>query len=246
MSRLARALLLTLVSAAAVAASQVEIPSTSDRAVLDRARVLKKPGYPAEARNAGLVGTVAVRVILGPDGDVVSARAIAGPDGLRAPTVKAVQGWEFARTESPDTLSGILIFQFAAGEDYATIVGVREQELAVAPGAVATPRPVEAPKPAPASKPAPPPQPAVQRIADLTSRATRRVPPEYPAAARRAYVEGLVVVEVEVDERGRVVGARALSGNAMLRDAAVRAAREWTFEPAETRVLGTIAFNFRR
>jgi TonB family protein len=225
--------------------AQVELPSTSDRAVLDRARVLKKPVYPAEARNAGLVGTVVVRVIVSPDGEVVSARAVAGPEGLRAAAIKAVQSWEFSATDAPDTLAGLLLFRFASGEQYAAIVGVREQELAVAPDASPPTRAPEPAAPPVKATPPPPPAPVVQRIADLTSRAKRKVPPDYPSAARRARVEGLVVVELEVDEEGRVTSARAVSGNALLRDAAIAAARKWTFESEGKRAIGTIAFNFR-
>ena len=56
----------------------------------------------------------------------------------------------------------------------------------------------------------------------------------YPAAARRAQREGVVIVKAEVLETG-LVGAVVLlesSGCADLDRAALRAAKDWQFEPA--------------
>jgi TonB family protein len=224
--------------------AQPEIPKTSDRAMLDRARVLKRPAFP---RDAAAAGTVAVRLIVSPDGDVVSARAVSGPEDLRPAAAEAALHWEFASTDSPDNETGFLVFRFAAASEYASIVGVRDDDVANAPE---PPRP--APEPAPKPAPAPTAPPAVQRLADggLLAKARRKVPPQYPPTARASRIEGLVVVELEVDETGRVVAARPLSGHALLRDAAVAAARQWTFTPttvggSAAKVVGTISFNFK-
>jgi TonB family protein len=45
-------------------------------------------------------------------------------------------------------------------------------------------------------------------------------------------VAGMVVVEVTVDESGKVIEARAASGPLLLREVAVSAARRATFPPA--------------
>jgi TonB family protein len=60
---------------------------------------------------------------------------------------------------------------------------------------------------------------------------------EYPEAARKAGIEGLVVVEALVDIDGSVVDARILkpSGNASLDQAALAAARKAKFSPATGR-----------
>ena len=55
--------------------------------------------------------------------------------------------------------------------------------------------------------------------------------PVYPAVAMARGVLGRVVVEVTLDEQGRVVDARALSGSPVLRASAVAAARLARFEP---------------
>ena len=69
------------------------------------------------------------------------------------------------------------------------------------------------------------------------------------ALAKAARISGSVVVEVTVDEEGRVIAARAISGHPLLKDAAVSAARRWTFastklEGIAVKVIGTITFNF--
>ena len=55
--------------------------------------------------------------------------------------------------------------------------------------------------------------------------------PVYPSVAAARGVLGKVEVEVTLDEKGRVIDARALSGNPVLRAAAVAAARQARFEP---------------
>ena len=83
----------------------------------------------------------------------------------------------------------------------------------------------------------------------LQGSATKRVEPVYPPLAKAARVSGAVVVEVTVDEDGNVISARAMSGHPLLKDAAVAAARQWTFAPHKlsgvpVKVIGTITFNF--
>jgi len=83
----------------------------------------------------------------------------------------------------------------------------------------------------------------------LQGSATKRVEPAYPPLAKAARVSGSVVVEVTIDEEGKVFAARAISGHPLLKDAAVSAAKEWTFAQTmltgvAVRVIGTITFNF--
>jgi TonB family protein len=83
----------------------------------------------------------------------------------------------------------------------------------------------------------------------LQGSATNRVTPVYPPAAKEERVSGSVVVEVTIDEEGKVFAARAITGHALLKDAAVEAARGWTFTPTQLsgvpiKVIGTITFNF--
>jgi protein TonB len=56
--------------------------------------------------------------------------------------------------------------------------------------------------------------------------------PVFPAAARNARVQGIVEVEATVGPDGRVKQVKIVSGHPLLRDAALKAVRSWTFNPA--------------
>jgi protein TonB len=73
--------------------------------------------------------------------------------------------------------------------------------------------------------------------------------PEYPEMAKRARASGTVQIEVVIDETGKVVSARASSGHALLRDAAVRAALRARFSPTKlsgqpVKISGLLNYNF--
>ena len=73
--------------------------------------------------------------------------------------------------------------------------------------------------------------------------------PSYPDTARRMRQAGIVQVEVVVDENGKVISARALSGPSTLRDVAVEAAYRARFSPTKlsgqpVKVTGQINYNF--
>jgi TonB family protein len=85
---------------------------------------------------------------------------------------------------------------------------------------------------------------------DLQASATHRVEPDYPQAARDAGIEGMVEVEVVIDREGRLVGARVLSGDPALGQAALAAVRQWKFRPIlldakPAEVIGELRFRFR-
>jgi TonB family protein len=88
-------------------------------------------------------------------------------------------------------------------------------------------------------------EPAGGSAKPIDVNAVRKVEPVYPPLAKAAKLSGSVVVLVDLDESGNVASAEALSGHPLLRDAAVAAARQWTFKPTTMRVEGTITFNFK-
>ncbi len=75
------------------------------------------------------------------------------------------------------------------------------------------------------------------------------VPPKYTMQARQAEIEGIVRVEVTVDETGRVISARVVSGLGYgLDESAITAAKASVFEPASRcgkPIVGTIVLPFR-
>jgi len=83
----------------------------------------------------------------------------------------------------------------------------------------------------------------------LNGHAVRLAKPNYPNSARKAHASGLVVVEVVIDEKGKVISARAVSGDPLLHDAAVEAAKKSLFTPTmlggePVKVTGFIHYNF--
>ena len=75
--------------------------------------------------------------------------------------------------------------------------------------------------------------------------------PYYPEAARRSRVKGVVTVSAIVDEDGKVIYARMISGNAIFRQSALAAAHASTYQPkvicGERRIKfwWHITYNFR-
>ncbi|HUR96657.1 MAG TPA: TonB family protein [Pyrinomonadaceae bacterium] len=84
-----------------------------------------------------------------------------------------------------------------------------------------------------AAKNVPPPPPEFISLGVLSAaNAVRMVTPTYSVIAQRSQVEGKVVVELELNDAGDVVLAKASSGPQMLRSAAEDAARKSKFKPA--------------
>ena len=65
----------------------------------------------------------------------------------------------------------------------------------------------------------------------------KTVAPQYPELARAAGAEGMVWIEVTIDESGRVIAARVVKSTTIqsLNDAARDAAMGWLFTPAKQR-----------
>jgi protein TonB len=63
------------------------------------------------------------------------------------------------------------------------------------------------------------------------SKLIRRVEPVYPELAKRARVQGKVVLVVTVDEEGSVSDIRVTSGHPLLDEAALTAVRQWKYSP---------------
>jgi TonB family protein len=59
-----------------------------------------------------------------------------------------------------------------------------------------------------------------------------QVEPIYPDIARRARIQGLVVLLMTVNEQGIPIQVQVMEGHPAFHDVAVRAARQWRFEPA--------------
>ena len=104
---------------------------------------------------------------------------------------------------------------------------------------------VGAPPPAPVPKPLP----KVISKGVITSQALSLPKPPYPPIAKQMRVQGMVSVQVLIDETGKVVSAKAVSGNPVLMPAAQQAAYGARFSPTmlgdqAVKVSGVITYNF--
>jgi protein TonB len=73
--------------------------------------------------------------------------------------------------------------------------------------------------------------------------------PTYPETAKRMRIQGTVSVQVLIDEQGRVLSAKAVSGSPFLLFEAQKAAMQARFSPTRlgdqpVKVSGVITYNF--
>jgi len=107
---------------------------------------------------------------------------------------------------------------------------------------------IDVPPPAP---PPPPPQPPMRLHSGMQPpRKAANVDPLYPAVARSAHVEGVVILEAVIDAQGRVESVRVLRSIPLLDQAAIDAVKQWTFTPAllngmPVPVVMTVTVNFQ-
>ena len=105
----------------------------------------------------------------------------------------------------------------------------------------------------PPPPPAPNPAPVIPKIIKvsrvLNSQALSLPKPMYPPMARQIKAQGMVTVQVLIDEAGKVISARAVSGHPLLIPEAQRAALQARFSPTTindqpVKVSGVITYNF--
>ncbi len=76
-----------------------------------------------------------------------------------------------------------------------------------------------------------------------------RVEPEYPTLARQARAQGPVKLELLINEEGTVREVVFVSGNVLLKDAAIAAVKQWRYRPTilngePVPIQGTVTVNF--
>ncbi len=112
---------------------------------------------------------------------------------------------------------------------------------------------VEGPPPLPTPRPSPPPRQTGGTVSlpssVISSKVINKPAPPYPPIALAAGIAGTVAVQILVDEQGRVISAKATSGNSLLQAAAVQAAYKASFTPTllsgqAVKVTGSITYNF--
>lgn len=86
-------------------------------------------------------------------------------------------------------------------------------------------------------------------LGQLNTIALKLAMPVYPDIARKLNAQGKVIVQITLDEEGKVVSAKATTGNSLLRSAGEEAARRSKFKPTmldnqPVKANGFIIYNF--
>jgi TonB family protein len=197
-------------------AQQLE-PLPIDSKVME-ARLVKKadPVYSELAIRVRVEGVVRLSVVVNEQGEVARALIIGGGHPLLQPAaLEAVKQWRYAPYLGPDGHAVPVI----------TIVYVTFRLPPVAPVLVA---------------PAQVTNMVVNRLPQeplkvsgkiQASKLLTRVDPAYPESAQRAHIQGVVDLEVLINEQGEVTRVRVLQGHPLLEQAAMDAVKQWSYAP---------------
>ena len=210
------------------------------------------PVYPPIALAAHVGGTVVLHALISKEGKVTNLQAVSGPNMLMGAAIDAVRHWAY----KPYLLNGEPV-----DVDTTVVVSFDLKSASASSPTRASQQGIqqlveEGPPPPPA--PAPPGSlvisgatgPARLSGGVMAGRIVSKVIPVYPVEAKKARVEGTVIMHAIIGTDGAIEDLTVISGPDMLRDAATDAVRRWTYQPyllngEPTSVDTTITVNFK-
>jgi TonB family protein len=176
-----------------------------------------QPVYPPVAKNANVQGTVRLFAVIAKDGSVETLDLESGHPLLADAAVKAVMQWKYRPTllnGEPMEVVTTVDVDFVLDKPSGSITG--------------------------GSRTAPPGPPVISRVTPkrisvactIVQRKLIYQPrPAYPPDARRARIEGDVLLAIVIAKDGSVLKADVKSGHPMLASAAAEAVRRWKYQP---------------
>ena len=217
------------------------------------------PVYPAVARKAKVEGAVIAEATTDTYGRVASIKILRSIPLLDQAAIDALKQWVYEPViidGKPQPFTFTVTVQFKLGEKKAEVGGVVGGVVGGIGGGVVggveggvaggVQGGIENPQDVKEFE-----KGAVRAVGKIEPpKQVKKVEPVYPEVARKARVEGMVILEVKADENGDVVGVRVLRSIPLLDQAAIDAVRQWTYEPlvvdgrART-VIFTVTVNFR-
>jgi TonB family protein len=236
-------------------------------------KIIRKvdPEYPELARRARVEGEVVLNISVNEEGYVSNVEVIRGHQLLRQAAVDAVKQWKYEPALSngkPSAAKTTVMVHFVLPEDPTIppqgiaggivgkipggVVGGIAGGIPGGKGAIAGGTEAATVDPKQFIKEEHDSSQQTGQIIEINapeSNLIRKVPPEYPELARRARVEGEVVLKISVNEEGYVSNVEVISGHQLLRQAAVDAVKQWRYEPTVLNgkpvpVIATITVNF--
>ena len=174
-------------------------------------------------------GQVWVKFSVAESGDVAGVEAISGDPVLARAALDAAKKWKFKpfiKNGKPIAVTTKIPFDFAFS---GTVSDMKEVE----PAAQQNPAAGQSPATGEAANGAHVATPQRVRVSQgvSTGLLLHKVNPIYPEKARRAYVQGTVVLQAEISKEGRIANLRVISGPEELVPAAVGAVQQWRYRP---------------
>jgi TonB family protein len=187
------------------------------------------PVYPAPALQTHVQGTVILSVVINSSGDVDGVAQITGPPMLVEAATEAVKQWKYR----PYLLNGEAVevqttvrLSFALSGDDDARGSVTDAPVEASTGGDVTG--VIAPAPATGAL-----VPKRIRVSSglESGMLLSKVQPQYPADAKEARIQGVVVLQATIDKEGNIAQLELISGHPMLAPAAIEAVRQWKYRP---------------
>jgi TonB family protein len=193
------------------------------------------PVYPEAARRAGVEGMVILEATADTYGRVTAVKVLRGVEALNQAALDAVRQWVYEPMivdGKPRAVVFTVTMRFRLDDkknpsvegsvEGAVAGGVQGGVEGGVEGGVAGG--VESPDQFEGD--------AVRAVGEVKPpKLVKSVDPVYPEAARKAGIEGVVILEAKADEQGRVGGVRVLRSVPALDQAAVDAVKQWVYEP---------------
>lgn len=162
------------------------------------------PTYPDEARNNHVEGTVLLRVSVAPDGSVSSADRMGGEPQLAESAIAAAKQWKyqpFINCGKPVEGQALERVKYSLSDPAGSVEVLKRSETVRISSGVAA------------------------------SNVVSKVIPQYPPEARKAGIQGVVVLLIKIDKQGRTHDLQFVSGVPQLADASIEAVKQWQYKP---------------
>ena len=181
--------------------------ATKIRGELQPPKLLKSvdPVYPAEARKAQVEGVVILEARTDEKGAVEEVKILRSIPLLNQAAIDAVKQWKYEPFIIKGKPCGV-IFTVTVRFDLKS--GDKEKDIEeFAKG-------------------------AVKVVGDITPpKLVKEVQPAFPEDARQARIEGVVILSVKTDAKGRVADVMILRSIPLLNQAAIDAVKQWVYKP---------------
>jgi TonB family protein len=200
-------------------AEQTPASSCGDSTALGTVKI-EKAQYPEAAQEKQLQGQVWVKIHVSETGDVESVEVISGDPTLAKAAVRAAKKWKFKpflKNGKPVKVATKLPFNFAFSEN------VHEEKVPPVNGrAAANANPASGGE-----------APQRVRVSLGVSQGllVHKVAPVYPIDARRAHIQGTVLLRATISKEGRITDLQLISGPKELAPAAIGAVQQWLYRP---------------